>query len=408
MHEIQPRFFTWIIFHGAKWLMGMFKISGMLGLFLALTSMTMLATSITTTAPGGDPLTGYQATPPTFSTTGTIRGHVMFKNGFAISSNRTVTWDADGVVNGPITFGNSSSTLDLKTDLRLGTTGKLTSTVTTIKITGNGQTIILGGDTTWGTVANQQIQAALSDLTIDGQGHTLTLTDAYLGVLTSQSILTLKNLTLVYNHTGSTTPTYLFSAGPGGKYILENVVIRCIAPAGVAVALFKGSSVAGVTFRGYVAIDSPNSPVILADGKSNLFGFTVDSNSVLYIGKNTELRLGGSGSYADKFTMIDKTSVLHFDGCTFYTGTGTNDRGSGLQLSYPSPGSPVCMINGGTVVFENKVCIFNKDYAGTTNTDMTKALLFGDGSSSANDVDVRVLGGAYVLVDGCINYNPAP
>lgn len=35
---------------------------------------------------------------------------------------------------------------------------------------------------------------------------------------------------------------------------------------------------------------------------------------------------------------------------------------------------------------------------------MSKAFTLGDGTG-ANDVDVRVLGGAYVTVDECINYN---
>ena len=86
--------------------------------------------------------------------------------------------------------------------------------------------------------------------------------------------------------------------------------------------------------------------------------------------------------------MADQTSVLHRDGCDFYTGA------NGLTLTK------------GTVIFENKVRIFNKDYdyAGTTNTDMSKALTFGDGTA-AGDVNVCVLGGAYVTVDGCMKYN---
>ena len=52
---------------------------------------------------------------------------------------------------------------------------------------------------------------------------------------------------------------------------------------------------------------------------------------------------------------------------------------------------PVCKVLGGTVLFENKVRIFNKDYGSSTpNIDMSKALTFGDGTPG-NDVHIKVL-----------------
>ena len=76
---------------------------------LLLVPSSVFATSVISTAPGGDPTTAYQATAPTFADGDTIRGHAMFKAGFIIPASATVTWDGDGVVNGPITFSDGTS-----------------------------------------------------------------------------------------------------------------------------------------------------------------------------------------------------------------------------------------------------------------------------------------------------------
>jgi hypothetical protein len=48
-----------------------------------------------------------------------------------------------------------------------------------------------------------------------------------------------------------------------------------------------------------------------------------------------------------------------------------------------------------------------KGGAGNAITDMTKGLIFGDGVNSSNNVNVRVLGGAYASLKGCMRNNCA-
>jgi hypothetical protein len=60
---------------------------------------------------------------------------------------------------------------------------------------------------------------------------------------------------------------------------------------------------------------------------------------------------------------------------------------------------------------ENKVFLNNGTdglTSGTqgTGTDMAYGFIFGDGTAS-NDVNVRLLGGAYVIVNGCLQYKHA-
>lgn len=349
--------------------------------------------SITTTAPGGSPSTGYQASAPVapFVNGDKIRGHVMFKQGFAIAAGATVMWDADGIVNGPITFLNDTSTLALSTDLRLGTTGTLVRTSDWgITISGNGNSLILGGDVTLDAAATMGHDITVSsDLTIDGQGKTLTLRNSTYFAPATNKTLTLKNLTLVYDERSANSCCFQGA----GNYILENVTIRCLdLHGGAQVGLFKTTSAKNVTIRGFTCIDVPNVRVNLTSGGSAAGTFTIDKNSIFVIGKGTALRLGNASSVT--ITMTDKSSVMHFNGCDFYTGTGSNN-------------SPLLNLTKGTVLFENKVRVFNISYdEATVNTNMAYGFTFGDGNDTNNDVDVRVLGGAYVIVQGCMKYNP--
>ena len=336
---------------------------------------SVFATSVISTAPGGDPTTAYQATAPTFADGDTIRGHAMFKAGFIIPASATVTWDGDGVVNGPITFSDGTSQLNLMTDLRLGGSGSLSGA--NCRIRGDNNKIILGNDTTMAT--NGSISAVgTNNLVIDGQGHTLNCPSINkMGNIAS--VVTLKNMLFnVYDQ------QQFYGICFYTDYILENIVIT-----GGQLSLSDwttlGWSATSFTIRGRVAVNMPGRRLKL--NWNSAVNFIIEKNSTLYIGKGTILEaIKSTDSGSITFTMADETSVLHLDGCDFYTGA------NGLSLTK------------GTVIFENKVRIFNKNYDGASNADMTKALIFGNGTA-AGDVNVRVLGGAYVTVDGCIKDN---
>jgi hypothetical protein len=336
------------------------------------------ATSVISTAPGGNSTTGYQATAPTFTNGDKIRGHAMFKKGFTIPESATVTWDGDGLVEGPITFAGGSSTmskLTLLTDLRLGSSGLLSGAY--CEITGNNNKIILGDDATMAT--NAFISDSIgNNLVIDGQGHAFNCPSIY-GMGGVLSTITLKNMIFnvydQYNDCGILNQY---------DHVLENITITGGKPS-LSDFTTLGWVARSFTIRGRVALNMPGRRL-----KLNVYGhvnIVIERNSTLYIGKDTILEaIKSTDGGSIRFTMADETSVLHLDGCDFYTGA------NGLSLTK------------GTVIFENKVRIFNKDYDGASNADTSKALIFGDGTV-AGDVNVRVLGGAYVTVDGCIKDN---
>lgn len=355
------------------------------------------AAIIYSTTQGGTLSSGYQGATYSPGASSTLRGHLMFKSGITMGDN-ALTWDADGLVDGLLSIGNAGS-LALANDLRLGSTATMSCVGDNLTISGGGNKIILGGNTslTDGIVLT-------SNLTIDGQGHTLRMVafgDA--GRFTAGSAqLTLKNMTLVLDCLG--VANYFFRIG---SYIFENVSIKFPPYSGINVGLFSSISngTVNMTIRGKVSIESPLSPIILCESNSvNTIAttITIDKNSSLNIGKGTVLALVRNGDAnatinGSEISMTDQSSSFKLDGCDFYTSTA----GSALTA---------LSVTKGTVLFDNKVRIFNALYNKDTfaptssgNNDMTKALIFGDGTAS-NDVDVRMLSSAYLTVDGCIKY----
>lgn len=350
------------------------------------------ATSVISTASGGDPTVGYQGAVVAFADGDLIRGHEVFKDGLTINSASEVTWDGDGIVGGAITFTHNTSTLKLSSDLRLGTTGSFTCAGTTMTIKcEDGCRVILGND----LALNQTIKLKTGDLVIDGQGHTLTLIGSS-GYLTENGrTLTLRNMTLVRDSSNVNAQAF-FTDILSGSYILENVTIRCKPYAGTYVTLFPSSGTASLKIRGRVVIDAPGVNFALTQG-AIITTLTIEKNSTLAVGKNTAFVMNTADTGGvTTFSMADQTSILHLDGCDFYTG------GSAVQQALN--------LTKGTVLFENKVRVFNALYdtstfsVGSVNGRAATGIIFGDGTQ-ANDMDVRVLGGAYVINAGYMRYN---
>lgn len=375
-----------------------YKKSLVLFVVLAFFPIAQATTLLYSTAPGGTLSNGYQgATYETpFGDPFIIRGSFVFKNGITFGTFDPVTWDADGLVNGLMTIPANAS-LTLSTDLRLGSTAGFSSDGAVFTVNGGGKKIVMGGD----VVLNQAIILG-SDLTIDGNGHTMKVIGC--SFITNSSTITFKNMTLIYDNTGASN-YYLFRQG---NYIFENVKICCVPRSGSYATLFSEISsgvTAYVTIKGNVTICSPNMPVVLcttAISRVMNVPITIEKNSSLTI-KNTAFALCSEPGPTCSISMTDRTSVLHLDGCDFYTSSsGGNSAEALTSLS----------LTKGTVLFENKVRIFNAIASlgptfspyGPVNTDMTKALILGDGLA-INDVDVRILSSAYVTLLGCMKYN---
>jgi hypothetical protein len=382
--------FHWFLSKGC--LMRVLKNKSVSILFISFLLPVFCRASLITTAPGGTFTSGYKATQ--YTGTGTLRGHVMLKNGLYVShAFDYFTWDGDGVVNGPITWNNTFSHLTLGADLKLGSTTTVPYNGQTSNIVGRGNKIELGGD----LLATNRLTVQGSALTIDGKGHTLRLEIAVTPQIDAidSGTLTLKNMTL-YSDTSGTSPMCIFGYVKPSNLILDNVKIICKNYGSFSpVAISGGGS---LTIRGNVSIESDGGIVELS-GNDNPLTVSIEKNSTLRVCKNTAFGLVGiTSAQCTSFSMADQTSVLHLDGCDFYTST------SGFVLAGLN-------LTKGTVVFENKVRIFNAYYDKTIpgpnqtgNIDMTKGLILGDGTA-LGDVNVRMLGSAYVTVDGCMKYN---
>ena len=152
-----------------------------------------------------------------------------------------------------------------------------------------------------------------------------------------------------------------------------------------------GIASGSISIKRDVSLECPGGDMALACSNG---GMTVDiaQNSRLKLGKNTTFALAYGNATGASISMVDQTSVLHFDGCTFYTSA---------DLANSLPNVTPLLLTKGTVLFENQVRIFNRYYGQpAVNTDMSKAFTLGSG------VNARVLGDAYLTVDGCMAYTP--
>ena len=210
-------------------------------------------------------------------------------------------------------------------------------------------------------------------LTIDGQGNIFTINSVE-GYFVSSAGLALINMDLIVNNVGSA----IFQNN--GSATLKNLRLLS-GGAGSAITLSDGF--ANIVINGNVRLEGFGQRIKVGAG------ITINPNSTLYVGPGVTLTNIAS------VTMADQTSVLHLDGCKLYTGNDADNAALTSSLS----------LTKGTLLLDNKVQIYNKNYGDSApaNKDMTKGFFLGDGSSS-NNVEVRVLGGAYVVVDGCMQF----
>jgi hypothetical protein len=371
----------------------------LLGIGLSLAGGQYGDASVITTATGGNTDYGYNGaqitsgTTPSLSVGDVMRGFIMFKNGFRVGSG-PVFYDADGPIYGNIVFNNTTtSTIQLGSDMRLGTTGWFSGDSTNYgnisgagRVTANaqGNAILMGGDQA--LAANLTIT---STLIIDGCGHTLTVSANGLFTLANRSTLTLRNMDLVVSVTS------LFAAGTAGiaNYVgLENVNIFLTQNA----TIFGDTAQSQIMTRiqGFVGVWGPYRAYANSTRFDNPNGYktniAINQGSTLYIGPGTTLDLKYLAMpMANKIGLNDSTSVLWLDGCELYWGT-TTAANLGVQLQR------------GTLLLDDKVKITDTS---SPNNAVDTGFVLGDGSNSANDVDVRVLGGGYVVMNGAMKYN---
>ena len=338
-----------------------------------------------TTWTGTTTLDSYQNTSSSFKGSGstmynfddgdTLQGFFMFKNGIDATGwqSGSLTWDGEGMIDGTLaipTYSNLilNSSLHLGPNAQLGGTGQFY-----IDGTINNNKIILNGD----KVALSRSMEIVNSLTIDGQGNIFTINSGGC-FCDSEGLaagLALINMDLIVNNVDSSIFQNNTSATLKNLRLLSS-------GAGSAITLSDGF--ANIVINGNVRLEGFGQRIKVGAG------ITINANSTLYVGPGVTLTNIAS------VTMADQTSVLHLDGCKLYTGNNVDNAALTSSLS----------LTKGTLLLDNKVQIYNKNYGdlAPANKDMTKGFFLGDGISSSNNVEVRVLGGAYVIVDGCMQF----
>ena len=299
---------------------------------------------------------------------------VFFKDGFTVNAGKTLTLNVPIWLTGSINL-DYTGIIDMRNDLHFGS-GVTLPRGGTIK--GNGFTLVMTDSLM--IPANQTLRID-SDTIIDGRGNCLILpTNARL-VVSDGVTLTLKNMCVVY-----LSGSQLDLEGSTGDLALQNVTLDLDDD-----FRFDGGQ---LHIHKDVLVRGPH--VFIYESESPL---TIHECSMLQFNLNGHLRFtpGGStlhGQTRNYLRMADSSSVLYFDDATFEAPAGTGGPGGVL-------------LKRGTVVFDNKVILSNPTLVNGSvpNTDKAKAITFGDGVDSANDVAVHVLSGARVEVRGSVDYN---
>lgn len=339
----------------------------LLSLMLSLVGLSTLINADSIDSTGA----GWINTHQIFTDGDTVQGFVSLKSGCDLAASSTVNFDCTGPINGKIKFGNNA-TMSLFHDLLLGSTASFSTDGSLGNVKGNGFSL---------TLTNSLFipeRVLFEDIVIDGRGNTLVIsqdnafnvyTDLSLGVtLKNMSItittqhpfaclpenvsLTLQNVKLIID-----TPTFTFHSGPSCRLNIEG-----------------DCSIEGVNGSVFQFFNNPDQEA------QNIL--TLCSGATLRIDHNI---IFDWQSGADALRMTDATSTLFLNGATLTVPSAT-----GLRLLK------------GRLILDNKVLIDNEG-----NTDLTKGLILGDGVNASNNVDVNVLGGAYVAVNGSLWHNAA-
>lgn len=302
----------------------------------------------------------------------TLLGYFCFTEGFNSWINGKLFWQSEmGVIDGQFTMPDGKI-LQLDRNMILGPNATLSvGNSAGAEILSNGATIFLKGD----DVSLQGQMTVNGGLVIDGGGHLFSLDADGRFTLEVADTLTLRNMDLAISDGYS-----LWNGDISSSLILEdvNIIARVTTPGSPYILCSTGTQTKTLQIEGEVSINGFNQ-LVAVNGD-----LEIGANATLYVGPGVTL-YGIRNIY-----MTDETSTLYLDGCSLYTGFGASAK---------------MQITKGLLLLDNKVELVNTYYAGPINTDMTQGLILGDGIDSANDVNVRLLGGAYTVLQGCLYMN---
>lgn len=301
-------------------------------------------------------LVGIEETPLVVDTDTSIENIRFIKNGFAIADDTTLTINTPLSLAGGMNFGENAI-LNLNGDLTLSSNAYF---VNDTHLIGQNRKLTLQNS----VIFNNALRLT-GGLVIDGCGNDVFINNHVL--LDNFASVTFRNMNM------HVVEDAYFSAGEESHLTLQNVQVKlhddCSFTQGYVhivddvIVRGKGHSLAYI---------SPK-PLIVHPGA--LLKFEVDTTFIL-----------GPSTPASRYIMrmIDPTSLLYFNGSTFEASI------DGAHITH------------GTVLFDNRVHVINKDGVGDNNTDPSKAITFETQSNGA--AYVHLLAGARVEVDGYVDF----
>ena len=315
------------------------------------------------------------------------QGHLYFKNGVNVGNGEAsvVTFHTNGVLDGRINFNTSGGTASgsrivLENDLILGSTATLTSPGSAATIESHNASLTLTGS----LVLNNKLYV-VGDLTINGGGNTLELTDSVGGFYllyenSMSSTLRLKNMNLVVNAAGAPIQSHFVnSVANYGTLELENVSIF------IQNGLCRLSTVY-LLMRGIVNVYGAKQTFDLYQLQTPS---QLQSGSVLHIGPDVIFSVRRLSSHPPQFfKCADATSTIWMDNST---------------LRVISPG---WQLTNGSLLLDGKVTLENFTDSADYNENNDVSASFEIGNDGVNEAKVTLLPGAQVEVKGYFYHNP--
>ncbi|MFH1644120.1 MAG: hypothetical protein ABIA74_03000 [bacterium] len=297
-----------------------------------------------------------------------INGLVSTK-GLDLDPDSIITTGPGTSINSPISL--NGGTLILDGDLLWSSTTRL---YTGGRIDGRGGAIKLGGNL---TIPSGESLRFTSSTIIDGKGHSLILEDNAQLIIDRLSTLSLRNLEL----------RNLKSGVNPGIVMLDSTSKLGLQDIEVALSGDYTFTQGGLLIDDDVIITGTSKFIYESKEQSNINRF-----ATFYFDLGTTFSYVPTNGSRTLLQMSDASSNIYLNGCIF--SAPCNAVHNGIQLT------------AGKLIFDNKVVL--KNLNGTTpNADINKAITLGDGATDSNNVDTKVLSGAFVEIEGYLNYDPA-
>jgi len=279
---------------------------------------------------------------------------VFFKNGFSVKPDKTLTLDVPVPISGNINLGDTGSVL-LQRDMLFASDAYLTGGG---KIDGNGFALVLS--CTFAIPENETLQIT-SDTIINGHGTTLYFEPHAQITIDNNVTLTLKNFRVESTRNSNSDPIISMSGSDS-----------CLTLMNMELALADDYYVNNgrVFIHDDVIISGTSSFVYKSEQASYVAPFATWA-----FDKGSRFYYDPSVSDNSLVRMHSKTSGMYFDGSTLEAGN------MGVRLSK------------GSLYFDNNVLL---------KCPESTQIIFGDLSQSDSDLDVYVLGGAYVEIEGVV------